>query len=155
MTEAEQVPERRRQVGKLSHPAVKYQLIRDLALSGSTQRALAEKYDCAVSSINEFQGRNAAAINAVRDDAANEFAGIWIAEKTKRVMAYKEQVDYLNDRIEELGVEDAMAAFKVAQAALKGAAEEMGQLTARVAVQADVNAKVQYEVKGVDTEALT
>lgn len=139
---------------KLSHPAIKLKLIRELALSGKTQRQLAEEYGVVESSMTEFKQRNADAVNAVREDAANEFAGIWIADKANRVMAYKEQVEFIQDRIEQGLEDDPVASLKVVQAGLKAVAEEMGQLTARVAVQADVTAKVNYRVEGVDTEAL-
>lgn len=151
----EQAPEqRRRQVGKLSHPAVKLRLLRELALANKTQRQIAEEYDCAVSSVNEFMKRNAEAINDIRENAEDEFAGLWVAKKKNRIAAYEEQIAFLQERIDRGAEDDPQGALKVAQAALKMVAEEMGQLTARVAVQADVNARVQYVVEGVDTEAL-
>lgn len=145
----------RRQRFKLSHPAVSMRLIRELALTNKTQRQLAEEYGVVQSSICAFSERNADAINDVRENAEDEFAGLWVAKKQNRVAAYKEQIDYIADRIGEGLEDDPVAALKVAQAALKAVAEEMGQLTARVAVQADVQAKVRYEIVGVNPEDLT
>ncbi len=143
--------EHRRQRFKLSHPAVKLKLIRELALSGKTQRQLAEEYGVVESSMTEFKHRHAEAINDVRENASDEFAGLWIAKKQNRIQAYMDQVDFLAQRVED-GTEDPEAAFKVAQSALKAVAEEMGQLTARVAVAGDVGARVTHELVGVNVE---
>ncbi len=156
MTGPEAAPEPRRPIaGKLSHPAVSLRLIREIALSGKPQVQLAAEYDVSESAITQFKQRNAEAINDVRDDAANEFAGLWSAKKVNRVRAYEQQLAFVAERIEQGLEDDPVAALKVAQAGLKAIAEEMGQLTARVAVQADVTAKVNYEVKGMNPEDLT
>jgi hypothetical protein len=158
MSEVEQSSERAPRAPiarKLSKPWIRVKLIREIALSGKTERQLAEEYDCAPSSINEFKKRHAERINAVREDASNEFAGIWIADKAKRIETYMAQVEYIEGKIADgTAGEDEAALLRLSQAGLKSVAEEMGQLTARVAVNADVAAKVNYEVVGVDTEAL-
>ncbi len=144
---------------KLSRPWIVRKLVRDIALSNKTERVLAEEYDCAPSSINEFKQRHASEINAVREDAENEFAGLWIADKQNRIKVYEEQIEHITDRIEEgrLGklAEDEAALLRLVQSGLKSVAEEMGQLTARVAVQGEVGARVTHEVVGLDPKDLT
>lgn len=135
---------------RLAHPVTKLKLIRELALTNKTQDQLAEEYGVVQSSISEFKTRNADAINAIREDAADEFAGIWIADKANRVMAYKEQVDYLVDRMAREVEDDPHSALRVAQSALKSAAEEMGQLTVRTRSEVSGDVLVRSEVVGVD-----
>lgn len=138
---------------KLSKPWIRLKLIREIALSGKTERQLAEEYGCAPSSINEFKKRHAERINAVREDASNEFAGMWAAEKRNRVEVLQGHVEHIGEMIENGdSTEDTTALVKTVQAGLKQIAEEMGQLTARVAVQGEVGAKVTHEVVGVEIE---
>ncbi len=151
---SERPPQPRTHNRKLTHPAVKLKLIRELALSGKTQHQIAEEYGVVDSSITEFKQRNADAINQVRENAQDEFAGLWIADKANRIMAYQEQIDAIQRALQDGTVEDVTQLLKVQQAGLKSVAEEMGQLTARVAVQGEQTIKVEHRVLGIDTEAL-
>lgn len=139
---------------KLERPWIVRKLCRELALSNKTQTLLATEYGVAQSSMTEFKQRHADEINAIRDDASNEFAGLWIAEKQNRIKVYERQLDGIQHMLSTADPDQIPALLKVAQAGLKSVAEEMGQLTARVAVQADVTAKVQYVVEGLDPEDL-
>lgn len=142
---------KRRAAGKLSYPWIKRQLCRDLALANMTQRELAAKYDCVQSSIFEFAERNAAEITAIRDNAADEYAGLWIADKQNRIAVYAEQVEMVRAELADGDVEDRGAGLmRVAQAALKGVAEELGQLTVRTRSEVSADVLVRSEVVGVD-----
>ena len=140
-------PGRRRQVGKLSRPWIKRQLCRDLAISELNQSQLAVKYDCVPSAITEFKKRNTAEINAIRDDLENEFAGLWAANKANRIKVLEDQLEHVANRIGS-GAEDEAGLLRVSQRAIMLIDEVLVHLTARIAVQADVTATVNYQVMG-------
>jgi len=125
-------------------------LIRDLAEGKLTQVELAEKYGVVQSSVSEFKSRHKEEIEAVRNNLEDEFAGIWIANKERRLAELSSDVEHINES--ELGKRDPQWA-KVKQSALKQAAEELGQIPNRISVQVgDVH--VRYEVAGVNLDDL-
>jgi transcriptional regulator with XRE-family HTH domain len=160
----------KRDRGKLGG-LVRRQVIRDLALSGLSQTALAEKYGVSQPSISEFKARNAEEIAAVMADAENEFAGILIAQKAARLAAYQElygvavsptpkisasgkTVTYVDPESGESGVVmevDVRAAATV----LKQAAEEMGQLPTRLQVSGEMATTTTYRIENVSNDDLT
>jgi len=85
-------------------------------------------------------------IDAIRDDFANEFAGLWIARKEARLAAYERDVDDV-ERVEgEDGVTPELR--RVKQAALRAVAEELGQLPARLSVQ--MEGTIKTIIEGID-----
>lgn len=144
---------------------VAYGLIRDLAEGTQSNARLARKYDVDVKSVANFKAKNAERIAAVAADMENEFAGLWSAEKRRRIAEYEQDVALVNDSIEAqtawiaelerrvLGTADGEydsdyarkqlpraerelgAMLKRKHAALHSIAEEMGQLPSRVNVQ--------------------
>jgi len=121
-------------------------LARDLAAGGQTQVELADKYSVTQQAISDFARRERDMIDAIRDDFANEFAGLWIARKEARLAAYERDVDDV-ERVEgEDGVTPELR--RVKQAALRAVAEELGQLPARLSVQ--MEGTIKTIIEGID-----
>lgn len=118
-------------------------LLRDIVSGQLTVFEMSLKYERAESTIYHFKKVHAHEIDAMRADARNEFAALWVADKVNRVATYQDDIETLNE------LEDPQA-LKLKHNALRAVAEEMGQLTTK----AEVNATVQYEVTGVDPEAM-
>lgn len=144
---------------------IAYSLVRDLAEGTLSQRKLATKYDVAVTTITAFARREAKRIEAVKADLDNVMAGLWAADKQRRIAEYQQDIDLLNDSIEaqqawidelakriadalEAGETDATAVSRLPRAerelgailkrkhaAQRSIAEELGQLPNRVNVQ--------------------
>lgn len=144
-------------------------LIRELALGSQTQSQLAEKYDVTPAAITYFKQRNADAIEAIRKDSNDEFAGILIVQKAHRLglleqliqkalepqpkvsasgrVAYVEKDDGSTEMVEEIALDSAARM-------IKQVAEELGQLPNRLTLSGDVNVHTSYRVEGVDTDDL-
>lgn len=145
---------------------IKRQLIRELALDRFTQQQLADKYDVTQPAISAFAKRNADEIQAIRNNADDEFAGLLIVKKHFRLgtlqtlleqamtpqpkvsasgrVAYVTDADGNETMVEEVAIDSATRI-------LKQVAEEMGQLPARkVELTADVNADITYRIEGAD-----
>jgi Trp operon repressor len=143
--------------GVLEHPSVRVDLIRELAEGKATHGELAEKYGVARQSIDEFAQRHALRIAEVRQNAADEYAGIWIADKRKRVEELRSHVDYCRELLDDpdrqarvnVGTAEILRA---AQSALHAASEELGQLPAR-GVKHEGGVSVRYVIEGVDPDA--
>lgn len=150
----------------LEHPLTRRLLQTDLAHSGKSQTELGEKYGVDQSSISEFAARHAATIQQIRDDAANEFAGLAIAQKAARLEVYRELVDacmtpvpktagkdgdWVRDEEGNVVYEiDAAVAGKL----LRNVAEELGHLPNRVTLGGEVGVTTNYQFNGVDPEKL-
>ena len=151
---------------KLELPWTRRQLVVDLALSGKTQEVLAGKYGVTQGAISQFRAKHATEIQAVRDDAENEFAGIAIAEKAVRLASYADVLETALKPVpktngkgeivygleDENGVRhpimeiDAGAALK----ALRNVAEELGHLPNRVTLGGEVGVRTDYTINGVE-----
>lgn len=140
-------------------------MIRDIALSGMTQKEIGEKYGVGQSSVSEFATRNREAINAVRADADNEYAGILIAQKRERLALLEEIADEAmkpTPKIDNKGnhVQDRDGEYvyeidgRAAMQAVKQAAEEMGQLPTRLQISGGLDVKTNYTIDGVDPNEL-
>lgn len=154
--------------GKLSG-RVGRALVRDLALSGMTQTALARKYGVSDPAITYFKERRAEEIAAVKAEADSEYAGMWIAQKQARLAEYERLHEIAltptpkvapNGKIirevveDEDGIPTEAAVYEVdgrlAAQVLKQAAEEMGQLPTRLQVQGGLEVTTNYKIEGVD-----
>jgi hypothetical protein len=129
----------------------KWDLIRELAAGDRSQSQLAEKYGVTSNRISSFNRQYADEIQAVRNDLENKFAGLWIAQKEKRLQEYQEDVDRLNVTLE---VELDAVALRIKHNALLRAAEEMGQLPTKQTLQVEQRT-VHYQIEGVNPEDLT
>lgn len=130
--------------GHLERGWVKHRLIRDFALGEKTGRDLSEQYGVSQTSISQFKKRYAMEIEEVRNNLADEYAGVWVANKMDRLRQYQEAAEN-------------MAAGKTARSAevlvtiLKAVAEELGQLPARTQVNVSQQS-VTYEIVGVSPD---
>lgn len=125
---------------------VKHRLVRDFALGERTGIELAEIYGVSQTSISNFKKRHALEIEEVRNNLADEYAGVWVAQKLDRIREYQEAADKMAQGASPRNAE-------VLVSILKAVAEELGQLPARTQVQVNT-AEVTYQVVAVDLEDL-
>jgi hypothetical protein len=107
--------------------------------------------------VSEFKERHALRIAEVRQNAADEYAGIWIADKKNRIEELRSHVDYCRNLLDDpdrqarvnVGTAEILGA---ARQALHAASEELGQLPAR-GIKHEGGVSVRYEIAGVDPDA--
>jgi hypothetical protein len=122
-------------------------LIRELALEEQPQVELAEYYGVAQTTISAFKKRHWVEIERIRNNLADEYADLWIAQKRNRLAELQAAAEKL------AGKPDARSAEVLAKL-LKDAAEELGDLPTRTQVNVNT-ANVTYEIVGVDPEVLS
>lgn len=120
----------------------------DLAAGDLTFRELAEKYDRHTTDLHAFAHKpeNEDAVRAMRAQAGDRLAGLWISRKENRVAELQASYERLTA---DLGDARDPAAERAAQAALRAVAEELGQLTQKIE-----GAFTVFEVAGVDMDKL-
>lgn len=123
---------------------VKHRLIRDFALGEKTGKELAEIYGVSQTSISAFKKRHLLEIEEVRNNLADEYAGVWVANKLERVRQYQEAA-------EKMANGQSPRQAEVLVNILKAVAEELGQLPARTQVNVSQE-NVTYEIVGVSPE---
>jgi hypothetical protein len=120
----------------LERPYTRRKLIRQLALTDIGDEAVCVEYGVDDASIYRFRKRHAAEIAAVAASAADEFAGLWIAEKINRLTVYGDLAQMAIDRGE----------LQNAARILRNAAEEMGHLPSRVQLSGDIGVHTSYSI---------
>lgn len=135
------------QRGALSRGYVKHRLIRDLALDTATQKELSARYGVSQNAIGEFKRRHFFDIEEVRNNLADEYAGVWVAQKMERLRMYQ-------DAAEKMAAGSSPRDAEVLVGILKAVAEELGQLPTRTQVQVNQQS-VTYQVVGIDPTNLT
>ena len=130
--------------GHLERGWVKHRLIRDLALGEKTGQQLAEQYGVSRTSIQNFKKRYALETEEVRNNLADEYAGVWVAQKLNRIREYQEAAEKMAE-----GKTPRQA--EVLVSILKAVAEELGQLPARTQVNVSQE-NVTYEIVGVSVD---
>lgn len=143
MSESE-IAERAR---KLTRPE-KRQLERDLARNEIPRAELARRYGVTRSAISQFARQRARQIEAIARDIDNEFAGLWIADKAQRILAYEHEYELASDSRNATHHEW----IKTRAMLLRNVAEELGQLPNRTA--AAIIVPVVHVVEGVELDAL-
>lgn len=133
--------------GHLERGWVKHRLIRDFALGEKTGKDLAGIYGVSENSISKFKMKHSMEIEEVRNNLADEYAGVWVAEKLHRIQEYQAAAEKMASGTSPRNAE-------VLVTILKAVAEELGQLPARAAVQVNTQ-NVTYQVVGIDPEELT
>lgn len=118
-------------------------LIRQLALNEATQTELAAEYGCTQSAISQFAKRHAAEIEYQRNRAADEWAGLWIADKRNRVAEYQSEVERINAALDN---ETDPQLLRAKVSVMRQVAEELGQLKQEI----EVTGRLTYVVEGVD-----
>jgi len=126
-------------------------LMRELAEGKLNQTALAEKYGVTQGAISQFKTKYAAQITEIQADFENEFAGLWIANKSNRILEYMNQVELINEQLQADPPPRNMGTLlRYAQIAIRSVAEELGALTQKV----ESTNKTTYKVEGIDIEKL-
>ena len=130
--------------GHLERGWVAHRLIRDFALGEKTGTELAEQYGVSPTSISLFKRRHALEIEEVRNNLADEYAGVWVAQKLNRIREYQAAAEKMAEGKSPRNAE-------VLVTILKAVAEELGQLPARTQVNIS-NETVTYEIVGVSVD---
>lgn len=137
---------------------VRYEICHLLAEGTLTQTQIAERYDVSAHAISNFNRDNRERIAEIRANMADEFAGMWIANKAKRVEVYQESAEWVSTVIEQQATLDPLllppilpALIRTQHNALKAAAEEMGAIPAKIQIQVQP-VQVDYKINGVDID---
>ena len=130
--------------GHLERGWVKHRLIRDFALGEKTGKDLSQQYGVSQTSISAFKKRYSLEIEEVRNNLADEYAGVWVAAKLERVREYQEAAEKMAKGTSPRNAE-------VLVSILKAVAEELGQLPARTQVNVQNN-QVEYQIVGISAE---
>lgn len=133
--------------GHLERGWVKHRLLRDLAIGEKTGVQLGEQYGVSRTSISNFKRKYHLEVEEVRNNLADEYAGVWVAQKMARIQEYQEAA-------EKMAAGHSPRNQEVLVSILKAVAEELGQLPARTQVQVNT-AEVTYQVIGINPEDLT
>lgn len=128
--------------GHLERGWVKHRLIRDFALGEKSGRELSLEYGVSQTSMSAFKKRNAMEIEEVRNHLADEYAGVWVAQKINRIREYQNAAEKMADGRSPRNQE-------VLVSILKAVAEELGQLPARQQVNVSTE-NVTYQIVGID-----
>jgi hypothetical protein len=124
--------------GKLERPGIRRKLIHELARGEKTQVQLADEYGVVPSSITEFKQRHVDRIAEVAQALEDEFAGLWIAQKSERL-----------DQLQELYEgDDDPERVRLRKELLRAAAEELGQIPNRATI--NLAQPVRVEIAGVE-----
>lgn len=137
-------PTRKPVKGALERGWVSHRLIREIALGDKTGKELAEQYGVSDTSISNFKKRHAMEIEEVRNNLADEYAGLWVAKKLGRISEYQKAAEKMIGNNSPRNAE-------VLVTILKAVAEELGQLPARTQVNI-TNEVTTYEIVGIDPE---
>jgi len=151
-------------------------LIRQLAAGDLSKAELARLLQCSRQAMREFEQRFDAEIASKRAHLEAEFHGLWIAQKVARLAEYQQDAEDAQaliaaamegtvprpvDPLEPDSPDDdsgdtgsnLVPLIKVKQAALKSAAEELGQLPNRVRM--DIGGKIAtYRIEGADLDRI-
>ena len=140
--------------GKLEVGWIRSKLIRDIAADELTPGDLAEKYQVSYEAIAQFRKRHAPEIDKARDRLEDKLSHLWIAEKAARLAEYEAAFERIRAILDD---SDLRANVNTAEmiraqfAALKAAAEELGDLTQKIETR---TVSVNYIVEGVDMSKL-
>jgi hypothetical protein len=151
--------------GRRLYGARELMLIQDLAVGDHTYSELAERYDVAEQSINNFANRNRQRIADAARGQVEALANLWITRKEMRIATYQAEADrnlLLIDNIEaavadiseSVGVPVSPDTDKITRLqtnvfrALASAAEETGQLPTRS--PAENRPRLRHVIEGLD-----
>lgn len=128
-------------------PPQRHKLLRELAIGERSSADLGREYGMTATAVRMFKSRHRAKVEAIAADLGNEFAGLWIADKTQRLAAYESDYEMALDSDKSDHHEWVKARTQI----LHAVAEETGQLPPRttVAVQS-----VTHVIVGIDTDDL-
>lgn len=131
-------------------------LLQELANGEKTQQELAEQFGVTQGRISQVKKKYAEDIAEIQANAEDEFAGLWIARKAARLAELQADVERIDAKIlarMDWDQSQVAAFLRAKQAALRAAAEELGQLPAKINL--NVGGKVvTYKIDGVDMDEL-
>jgi len=146
-----EAPKERKPKGRIL-PWRKLDLIRELAEPKRTQRQMAADHGVTEPAITLFKQRHALEIARVRENMADKFAGLWVADKMNRIAVYEADIEAIEMMAQRDGATMAQAdMLRVKGSFLRAVAEELGQLPARVNVTVT---PVEHVIIGVNPEDL-
>ena len=126
-----------------------------LAEGDHTQQQIADMFGVSQARISQLNREHADRIQQMRDDADNEFAGLWVAHKKNRLANYQEDLDAIEAAIEQHKKfnADTVALVRLRDKIQRAVAEELGQIPNKMSVKSD-NKHVRYTLEGIDPEDL-
>lgn len=133
--------------GHLERGWVKHRLIRDFAIGERTGKELAAIYGVSTNSISSFKKKHSLEIEEVRNNLADQYAGVWVAQKIERVREYQ-------NAAEKMAEGNSPRNAEVLVNILKAVAEELGDLPARTQVNISTE-NVTHQVIGIDLSDLS
>lgn len=125
----------------LEAEAVKWNLIRDLAVSKKTQKAIALDYGVSPAAISMFKTRHSDQIEAYSASLPNKLDDLWVTDKAERIKSLQADIQLLDD------MED-VDALKLKLAIMKTIEESLGQLPPRTSI--NITKQVHYTIEGID-----
>lgn len=140
---------------------------------GKNRKWCAEQIGCSVGGIGAFERRHRQTIEEIRNNLADDFAGLYLASKQNRVAEYIQTIEDANQQIDKLlragkvvdfdnegneigehDVSEAVARLERGRhRALRSIAEELGQLPSRMALVIE-DSRVRHELVGIDPKDL-
>lgn len=131
-------------------PWLRYGLCKDLAVGEKTRTQLGKEHGVTQQAVSKFAKANAARIADIRDHLDEEFAGIWLADKSKRIASYTAdfELSATGDRaghFEQIRTRNDIR---------RHVAEELGQMPARGVTVAGIVQHV-LEIENFDPGDLT
>lgn len=140
-------------------PETTAEVIDSLALGVTTPAELSKRYGVTRAAVYDFRKRHDAAIRARRAELGSAFAeatGLWIADREARIQELQTAAERVIGLLQKADAADDPSYVAELSRTLSGllheAAEQLGQLPQRLAVQ--VNQLITYEVHGVDMSKL-
>jgi predicted transcriptional regulator len=131
----------------LERPMTRRRLQTELATTDQSQATIAKKYGVSQPALSKFKKRHLAVIEEIRNNIADEFAGIEIANKANRLEMYNQ---LLVEALDRGDTADQQLAVKIA----RQVAEELGHLPGRVTLSGEIGATTNYKIEGVNMEDL-
>lgn len=122
-------------------------VMRELAKGERTQGDIAREFGVSSAAVTQFAQAHGPEIDEIRASLASEWAGLWVADKNKRLAEYQSDIDKITQDLIDTP-DDKLLALKVK--ILRQVAEETGQLKNQV----EVGGTITYVVRGVDPDDL-
>lgn len=127
------------------------ELVYDLAAKEVNYNYLCSKYQVKKTALQDFEKKYSREIINARERVTDEYAALWITDKSSRLAEAQKDVEFLNDQI-EVG-EKPMEAIRQKTQILRNVADELGHLPGRAPTIVQ-HTTVNYHVEGVDMSKL-
>lgn len=130
-------------------PWTRHKLLRELAMAERTAAEIGRDYGMTAGAVRKFKHDHKAEIGVIAASLADEFSGLWIADKGQRIAAAQHDYELSLASGEYAGHYEHIRTRTQIRSAV---AEELGQLPPRTTVTV---IPVVHQVVGVDLDALT